>query len=216
MTNWALAGGGGFQNALATGLQLGNQVRQNRERNALLEQRQQQIDLQQQQAQAQAQRQAQEDRLADLPMAVKLLESAVDEPTYQRNMQIAQSYGIDTSTFPQTFDPQWRESNLATMKMLMEPEGQEALSTIGKEVADMGYRPGTPEFSAEVQKRWEQRQSKTIAYQAGGNVLDYNPATGVARPLVQGQTSSPGPMPFDPNEWEVVEGGPASSAQGGF
>jgi hypothetical protein len=215
MTNWALAGGGGFQNALATGLQLGNQVRQNRERNALLEQRQQQIDLQRQQQQAQAQRQAQEDRRADLPMAVKLLESAVDEPTYQRNMQIAQSYGIDTSTFPPNFDPQWRESNLSTMKMLMEPGGQEALSTIGKEVADMGYQPGTPEFSAEVQKRWEQKQSQVVSWQAGGNAASYNPATGESQMIVQG-TSVSQPTPFNPNEWEIVEGGPAGNSGGGF
>lgn len=189
--NWGLNRGGGFENALAMGMQMGREVRQAKQQNALLEQRQQQLDLQQRQAQRVAQRQQQEQRRADLPMVTRLLEGATDEASYQRNLGVAQQYGIDTSTFPQNFDPVWREQNLATLKMLGSPDGQKALSAIGKEVADMGFQPGTPEFNAEVTRRWEQGQTKTVPYQAGGNVLEYNSATGTARPLVQGMSSPP-------------------------
>lgn len=58
MINWNAANSGGFQNALAMGMQMGREARQAQQQNALLEQRQQQVDLQTQQAQQASQKEA--------------------------------------------------------------------------------------------------------------------------------------------------------------
>lgn len=238
MINWGALQGGGFQNALAQGIQMGQmagQARREREvQNALAQfdpsnpdtlkpvmQADARIGMQlrgqmqqAQAAQAQAEAEAAKARRADLPMLTRLLETATDEASYQRNLGVARQYGIDTSTLPQNFAPAWRDEQLATMKLLSTPEGREALSTAGKIAADMGLQPGTPEFAAETKRIFIAQQNKTLSYQPGGNAVSFNPYTGEREQLVQGE-AMPDAMDFNPDEWDIV-GDAGGNASGGF
>ena len=186
---------------------------------------------QRQAAAAQAEAAGQDRRLKQLPVMTRLLEASQDQASYERNVGIARQYGIDTSALPQQFDPAWRDQQLSTMKVLSTPEGQEALSTAGKIAADRGFKPGTPEFNQAVTEIWTIEQNKTIPYQAGGNVINYNPVTRQSTPLVQGQGAAPsappkpgtvedgyrfkGGNPADPSAWEPV-GGAGGNVSGSF
>lgn len=192
--NWGLLNrDGGFQNALSQGYQMGSALKQRREEkelnNALAAydpanpeswrdvakvDPRTGIQLRGQQQQAQAQQM--EQRRADMPMLAKLLETATDEASWQRNRQIAQQYGIDISSAPQQFDPAWRDQQLMTLKAISTPEGMEALSSAGKVAADMGFKPGTPEYNDMVRQVWTESQSKP--YVVGGETRLYTPRMG--------------------------------------
>ena len=220
--NWSLLSGNGPAQNFGYGVQLGQNLVDRREartqQNALLELRRQQEQRMQQQQESQAQRQQRDDRRADLPLMERLLTGVTPE-NYGQRLQLAQQYGVDTSQLPQTFEPAWIEQQLATVKLLNTPQGQEALSAAGKIAADMGLRPGTPEFNAKVTELYQAEQEKTIAYQPGGGVVGYNPATGGTRQIVQPGPSVTAPVRYNPNEWEEVEpqgqGGAGASRVGG-
>lgn len=166
-TNWSLAGNG-FGNALATGLQLGQGIRQRR-----LED-EQRATMAQDRAQAQ-QRQQQEQRRADLPFVGRLLSSVRDEDTYQRARGVAQQYGIDLSNAPQTYDPQWIEAQKATIQSLSSPEAQQALTTTAKELVDAGYKYGTPEFQQQLRARLSAGDTKYVPLAPGGGLAGIAP-----------------------------------------
>lgn len=158
-----------------------------------------------------------------LPVITRLLEGVTAE-NYGQRVAMAQQYGMDVSSLPPQFDPV-QIGNMQTMARAMQtPQGQEALSTAGKQAYDEGLQPGTPEFGARVTAIFNAQQQQTIPYQAGGNVITYNPVTGQATPLVQGaaaptQGGAPQPgtiedgyrfkggNPADPSSWEAVGGG---------
>lgn len=231
MPNWSLAGGANrdFQNALAMGMQMGTMARQAQDRrelkNALvaydpanpdtlkpvmeanpeigfrLRQEQQREMARRQEAEQQAMR----DRRADIPMLTRLLETATDEQTWQRNRAIAQQYDVDISGAPEQFDQGWRDQQLMTLKAISTPEGQEALSSAGKVAADMGYKPGTPEYNQVVRQVWTESQSKP--YVVGGETRLYTPRMGamggsdipkVATPD-EAMRLPPGSQFYDPN-----------------
>lgn len=228
--NWGPGAAGGFQNALQTGLMLGGRVRQNRERNALMEQRQQALALQEQQARARADQAEAQQRRADLPMLTNLLEHAAQGPEqWQQAVATAQQYGIDVSSLPQQFDPQWATQQAQTMRLLSSPQGQEALSTAGKQATDEGLRPGTPDFQARVTELVNAGLIATQSVQPGGTVVSYDKRTGVARPIIQGSSfggsGQPTPTAINPETGERLEvrdgqwvpvGGASSNASGGF
>lgn len=168
--NWQLANGGGFQNALATGLQIGQGIRQQRQdterRNALVQQQQAQMQRQQQTDQ----RQQLEQRRADLPFVGKLLGSVRDEASYQQARGVAQQYGLDLSGAPPSYDPQWVESQKATVQALSDPKAQEALSTFGKIATDEGLAPGSPPYQQRVRELWQADQQKFYALAPGGGL----------------------------------------------
>lgn len=244
MINWGLAQGNGFQNALATGMQMGAQAREAADRreyrNALaqydpnnpdtlkavmqvdprtgMQLQNQQAQAQQHQAQMQAQQQQQ--RKADLPMLGKLLNFASQGPDqWQQAIGVAQQYGIDISGIPQQFDPDWAKSQATVIGALSTPEGQEALSTAGKQAVDMGFRPGTPEFQAKVTEIWQQN-----------GAIPYTDAQGATRLYVPGKSAQAGPEsgsvvggfrfkggnPNDRANWEPVTGGSGGNAGGNF
>jgi hypothetical protein len=187
------------------GAQLGTQKRQEGEerdyRNALLDQRRTEHEAAQT-------RQTEQDRRADLPMLGKLLDYAQDEGTYQQARQVAGQYGIDVSGIPETFgDGTWVAQQRRIVQLMTTPQGQEALSTAGKQAQDAGFQPGTEEYVAAV------RQIITADL-----AQPYTGAQGETRlyqPDVFG--GGQGAVPFNPDEWEVVEqGGPAPQAPGGF
>lgn len=243
--NWSLAGGG--NNALAmfgVGAQMGQQIRQRQEErqrdealatyaanpdapeavNALLK-----VDprlaLQVRGQQQQQIAQEQEQRRADLPLMEKLLGFAQDEATYQQALGVARQYGIETDALPQTFDPAWRDQQLAVVKLLNSPQGQEAASNAGKQAMDAGFQPGTPEFtdavrriiSASMAQPFTGTQGETRLYTpdvfGGGRQVQGGPAPGA---IEDGHVFKGG-NPADPNAWEPVsQGGPTPQASAGF
>jgi len=210
VVQWGLGQG---NNALANfqfGAQLGQQAVDRRDQreaqNSLLALRSQQEERLAAQEARQAEQAQEADRRADLPLLGKLLEFSQDEGTYQQARQVAQQYGIDTSTLPPNFDPAWREQQLKVVQLLQTPRGQEALSAAGKQAVDMGYQPGSAEFSAVVRQVIEADMAQPYMGSQGETRL-YTPQIGQQAQAV----------PFDPNEWEVVEqGGGAGNGTGGF
>lgn len=207
--NWGLLQGNNALASFQLGAQMGTQKRQEREQrdhqNAMLEQRQQQLDQQNADRQAQAQRQQVEQRRADLPLMERLLTMAQDEGTYQQARQVAGQYGIDVAQLPPTFDPAWRDQQLATVKLLNTPQGQAALTTEARNVM-MSLPPDQrdvnhPAFIEAMGRAAE----RIISYQPGGGVVGDNPATGVTRQIVQPGRSVAAPAPYNPNDWEEVE-----------
>jgi hypothetical protein len=146
--SWGPGATGGFQNALSTGLQLGQMVRQQKQENALMQQRQQQIDLQRRQFEAdqaaaaeKAQREANERKLAQLPKVVGLLETVNDETSFQRARQIAgQEFGFDLSNVPQNYDPNWMAENLPVLKVLSDPAQKDQLD---RDLDRLGFPVGS-------------------------------------------------------------------------
>lgn len=199
--NWGLAGG----NALGMfqlGTQIGGQVRQQRdekrERNALtayandpneqnlagVAEYNPEFVIRQRGAQAQAAQQQAIDRRNDLPFLGKLLPTIRDEASYQQARTAAQRYGVDVSDWGETYDPAQVEASRTMVAAVQTPEGQEALSAAGKLAADMGFRPGTPEYNAKVGEIFQAEQVKTVPFQAGGGIASVNTATGQVTPLV--------------------------------
>jgi hypothetical protein len=225
--NWGLAQNP--TNALfGMGLQLGQNLvdrrDQREERNALLGMRQQEMDQRAQDRAAQQQQQQTQQRRADLPLMERLLTMAQDEPSYQQARQVAGQYGIDVSALPPTFDPAWRDQQLQTVKLLNTPQGQEALSTAGKQAVDMGYQPGSPEFTqvtrqlveAALAQPYTGGQGETRLYtpQIGGpGQVQGGPQPGA----VEDGYRFKGGNPADPNAWEPMQqGGPTPQASAGF
>lgn len=199
--NWGL---GGQNNALANfgyGVQLGQNFVDRRDdrqqQNALLQLRQQEFGQRQEERQQQQAQQERQQRRADLPMMERLLTMAQDEPSYQQARQVAGQYGIDVSELPPTFDPAWREQQLGIVRALNTPQGQEALSTAGKQAMDMGYRPGTPEFTQATRQLVEASLAQPYMG-SGGETRLYTPQIG-------GVGQVQGAQPYNPDEWEVVE-----------
>lgn len=126
-------------------------------------------------AQEQQQKQT-EQRRADIPLIGRLLDHATDETTYQQARQVAGQYGIDVSQLPEAYDPAWVEQTKQTVKVLSDPAKLEALSAAGKIAADMGFKPGTPEYNAKVGEIWTASEAKP--YVVGGETKLYQPKIG--------------------------------------
>lgn len=200
--NWGLLNGGGVQNALAQGFQLGAQNRARREEetrtnalaayaanpeaegafdNLIKADPRMAVQMRAQQDQRTAQ-QAQQQRDL-LPQLAKLADQATPE-NWMQVRQAAAQIGVDPSQLPEQFDQGWLDEQRFILKALGTPEGQAAASNAGKIAQDMGFQPGTPEYNAKVAEIWNAEQIKTVPYQAGGGVASVNTATGRVTPLV--------------------------------
>lgn len=232
-----MGAGNGFQNALAMGMQYGQMARQRSEekeyRNALagydpanpetikpimaIDPRTG-IQLQRDAA-AQAQT-TREQRQVDAATMRRLLGHAKGNP--QQAYAAAQGMGIDLSGVPAPDSPEfqpWVDQQLFLFDALDTKEGQEILSTAGKQAYDEGLRPGDGKFEQRVTEIWQ--QNGAIPYVGPG---------GETRLYVPGRTQQVGPEPGslvggfkfrggnpnDPNAWEPVQGGPAAPAGAGF
>lgn len=256
--NWGLSQGNGFQNALAQGFQIGDMMRQRSEqraeRNALaayatdpseanlagVAQYRPDYVIQERQRQTQAQQQGLDRQREQLPVVSRLLSEATPE-NWGQTLQRAQALGIDVSQVPAQYDAGWVQQTQVMAQALQTPQGAEALSSIGREVADMGYRPGTPEFSAKVTELYNQSQVDRLVIEPGASVVEYNPVTRETRQLVQpGNGGSPAPASgsappdavaallrgegtdaqfdemFGPGAAARARGGGSSNATGGF
>lgn len=233
-------GGNAFQNALAQGYQIGTDARQRREeterKNALADYASNptregvasvarydpnfalgENNRYQQQDAAQARQQQ-----SDLGTMRQLLEHAGNNPA--QAYQAAQSMGLDLSGVPQPGSPEfepWRQQQLFIMRAMETPEGQSMLTNAAKE-AMLRLPPeqrdvNNPAFIAEMNRVFTAEASKTIAYQPGGNVINYNPVTGQTQQLVQGSAmpQAPANVPPPPPGFQL-EGGSGGNAAGGF
>lgn len=251
--NWGIGqGGGAAQNALQLGAQFGQQLRQRRDEerfsNALsglvsnpqadeaqfLEWTkglpgQQVMQLAQlrgqyQQQAAQGQRAQVEQRRADIPMLSRLLDGITDEASYQNARATAEQYGIDISSAPANYDANWVSSRQSTLRMIQTPEGQQILSNAGKIAADLGHKPGTPEYRAAVE-RIATAQFAQPYTGANGETRLYQPQIGlVGTPESQNPPVGhieegyrfKGGDPSNPSNWEAVmnneQGGAALQA----
>lgn len=210
---WGLAAGNG-NNALANfgmGVQLGQNFQDRRDQreqsNALLDLRRQQEErLRAQQEQQQAQQQQQQ-RRANIGDVAKLFDG-VNEQNYGQRIALAQQMGLDVSGVPQQFDPAWIEQQQAALRFFS--ERPEAISDAGKKAIDAGFEPGTPEFEKAVRQIITAGMAQPYTGSQGETRL-YTPDVFGGGGQVQGG------VPFDPNEWEVVEqGGPQVAPAGGF
>lgn len=100
-------------------------------------------DRQGQQEAAQKQNEIQQSRILTMG---KLINQVVDEPSYQQSLAAARQMGIDVSSAPAQFDPNW----VAQQRMIVgafSKDGGAQISGIARELQDAGYKPGTPEFN---------------------------------------------------------------------
>jgi len=173
--------------------------------------------------QAQQQQAAQQTKQRqDLPVIGRLLDHAVDEPSYQQALAIGHRYGLDVSQAPPNYDPQWIGGLKQMVQALQTPQGQEALSTAGKQAVDMGYQPGTPEFTQAVHDIFVAGESKP--YVVGGETRLYTPKIGGPGQAVGGPQPGAvedgfrfkGGNPADPSAWEPVAGGGGGNVTSGF
>lgn len=223
---------GGFQNALAQGWQMGTAVRQQREeterRNALADyatnpsdetfgamaQAAPEYAIQERQRQEQREAAARQQQQEQMGTVRQLLQAAGENP--MQAYQAAQSMGIDLSGVPQPGSPgfeQWRQQQLFIMDALETPQGQEIMSTAGKQAFDEGFRPGTQEFQARVTEIVNAGLTSIVSYQPGGGVAAYNRRDGSSVPVVQpggAQAVPPLPPGFQ------LEEGTAGNGGGGF
>jgi hypothetical protein len=241
MIQWGLSGGNNALGMFQMGAQIGQNLRQRQEDrarddalrsyasnpqapNALAPVIQADprlgLQLQQQRAEQASQQAAtqQQQRRADMPILSRLLDHATDETTYQQARQAAASYGIDVSGIPANYDANWVGQQKMLLKAVQTPQGQEALSTAGRQAMDLGYRPGTPEFTqitrqlveASLAQAYTGSQGETRLYtpQIGGpGQVQGGPQVGT---IEEGYRFKGG-NPADPSAWEPV----MSNEQGG-
>ncbi len=171
----------------------------------------------------------------------KLLDGVSDEASFQNARAMAQQNGIDLSRVPANYDPAWVNGQREFIQKMKDPKAREALSTAGKQAADEGLQPGTPEFGKRVTEIWQSGERKLIPTAPGGGVARYDPTTGKTEMVIMPNTGeysagapvtaqpktgpAPGDVvnghrfkggnPNDRNSWEVV-GGSGGNVGGGF
>lgn len=182
--NWGLGVGNNALAMFQQGAQMGQQIREQRDRE---EYRKQQLDIQRKNAerqdaefkaqQSERDAKAQEQARAKMGQMARFLAHAKDEQTYQQAKSAAgQYFGQDAiANAPANYDPNWVAQQRLIAEAIVKDGGQ-ALSTAGKQAMDMGYQPGTPEFAQAVRDIWTAGESKP--YVVGGETRLYQPKIG--------------------------------------
>ena len=76
----------------------------------------------------------------------RLLNHATDETTYQQSLAAAKQIGLDVSSAPPSFDPQWVGQQKLVLQAY-EKDGGAQISGLKRELIDAGYVDGSPELS---------------------------------------------------------------------
>lgn len=169
MINWGLANTGGFQNALSTGLQMGQFARQRQEeregRNALsafianpndqtaaaVAPYNPRLAYQYGQDQRAASLASRESALEGLEQFRPLLEQAMQGPEqWAQALRAATDAGYDLSGVPRHYDREWAQGQLMILEAAKDPE---RLDRIGRAMQAYGYTdPSQPGYDAALQE----------------------------------------------------------------
>ncbi len=115
---------------------------------------------------------ATEQRSTQVQQLGRLLDHAVDEPTYQESIAAARQMGLDVGTAPPNFDPAWKQKQLLIRSAYQkDPEG---LTSNMKELVALGYKVGTPEFEDALAKSINAGYAKPYTG-SGGETRLYTP-----------------------------------------
>lgn len=225
---------GNAQNALLQGMQVGDAMRQRKEQrdremaidnayrgvykgdpnavNALAQiDPRQAIQLRSQQEDAQAQQI--EKQRKQLAKVADLLDDSVDDPSYQRNLNVARQLGYDVSGAPPAFDPNYVSTQKAIARAVLNNDPE--LPLIAQELIAAGLQPGTPQFEAEAGRILKAKYdtSKTIAYQPGGGAVAYDAASGQITPLIVPGGAEQGASSIPQQAVSELRANPATAAQ---
>lgn len=157
-------------------------------------------------------KQAEADRKR-LAQVADLLDNSTDEASYQRNLSVARQLGLPVDSAPPNFDPNFVATQSAIARAVLgnDPE----LPLIGQEVMLRGYKPGTPEFQAEIGRILTAKYdtSKTISYQQGGGAVAYDAASGQITPLIVPGGAEQGAPSIPPQAVSDLRANPGTAAQ---
>jgi len=245
---WGLSNQGGFQNALALGVQFGQQIKRNQREQAAQEQATQRnnalaqyaidpndqnfavvaqydaptaISMRSQAIQGQAQQRQQQQ--ADMGTFRRLLKRAAASPEgWQQALGAAQNLGLDVSSIPQQYDPEWASQQLFIMDAM--EQDQEGLKGIAYELQQAGYEPGTPEYEQAARQIISNKYASEYVDQQGNtrrrSMLDLQGPQAGELPQVTDDASYealPAGAQFrDPQGNIRTKGGTASNSGGGF
>jgi hypothetical protein len=198
MIQWGLAGGNGFQNALATGLQFGQIARQRTEereyKNALaaydpakpetikpIMQADPRVGIQlQRDAAAQAAERAKQQQ-ADAGTFRRLLKHAAQSPEgWQQAVGAAQNMGLDLSGIPQQYDPDWAKQQLFIIDAMEDPDKRTAIQ---QDIESLGIDPSSPEGVKAV--------GELILYKYGKPITDEQGRPSLALPQITVPQAAP-------------------------
>jgi hypothetical protein len=115
----------------------------------------------------------------------RLLNHATDETTYQQSLAAARQIGIDVSSAPTSYDPNWVNQQKLVLQAY-EKDGGQQISGLAKELSDAGYKPGTPEFLQAMKIALQGKYAPTYTDEQGNMRQGQLPAL----PNV-GQTAAP-------------------------
>lgn len=103
----------------------------------------------------------------------QLLDGAVDEPSYQQGLAVAQQMGLDVSKAPPNFDPNWvAQQKLFTTTFMNEPQ---KLTTMAQQLVEAGYDPQSPEFIEQMRQGIAANNTKYITPQPGAGAFAVGP-----------------------------------------
>lgn len=236
--NFGLLNQGGFQNALAQGLQFGEAIRQDREekefRNALANfdprnpetlkpviAANPQVGIQLQGQVRDQQRADQQEAAQQKMMVRRLLGAAKQNP--QQALAAAQSMGIDVSSVPPPGSPEFAQFVDQELFILDALEDPEKMTAVQQDIQSLGIDPSTPEGRAAV--------AELVLFKFGKETTDEFGRPSVALPQItlpgqqQQQTVSEGAIAANPQtgeriifrngQWQPL-GDAGSNASGGF
>ena len=148
-----------------------------------------------------------------LAKVADLLDDSVDDPSYQRNLNVARQLGYDVSGAPPTFDPNYIATQKAIARAVLNNDHE--LPLIAQELIAAGLQPGTPQFQAEAGRILKAKYdtSKTIAYQQGGGAVAYDAASRQITPLIVPGGGGAAAPSIPPQAVSDLRANPGSAAQ---
>lgn len=116
----------------------------------------------------------------------RLLNHATDETTYQQSLAAAKQIGLDVSSAPPSFDPNWVNQQKLVLQAF-EKDGGQALTAEARNLVQLGYKLGTPEFQQALAQAVNAGFAKPYTGE-GGETRLYSPNIAVPAQMAPQQT----------------------------